>query len=145
MAHASLWYAMTEDPHHHAISLFCNYPNNPALDAGHLILKIAQRTTNTGQSMRLSRATLLRLALWLRTPEITHPLALTFLEAVPIGQFGLDVLEVLRPTEDTVAFKITHRAADFPQAAVAVVGVPAAIRLADEIADWDRQLISAGK
>lgn len=62
---APRWQAATEQPQHHELMLFPNYPLRPTADPDHLVMLIQQRTTGGPHSIRLHRGQLLTLRTWL--------------------------------------------------------------------------------
>lgn len=62
---APRWQAATEQPRHHVVALFPNYPLKPSADPDHLVMLIQQRTTGGPHSIRLHRDQLLTLRTWL--------------------------------------------------------------------------------
>lgn len=127
-----IWEAAALAPTTHTMRLLPNYAD-ARHDPDALILELFQRTTGTGQSIRLERRALVDLAVWLRTPQ--DALHSVHVAAVATGGH-VDLLGVSWTREDVLVW-VAHRADDYPQTARVLIYPLEALALAQAIVDCD--------
>lgn len=133
------WRAETEQPHHHELKLFPNYPLKPSADPDHLVMLIQQRTTGGPHSIRLHRDQLLTLRTWLTHLGATEGLGDRVLALVSVGGHYATLTVVGPPLLDSVmADGVLFRIDSFRSnhGRHAVVTMTAALELAAYIESW---------